>query len=120
MGKLDNRELEEKLELRKAREEIHFSDSTKSLITDKFIEYVGDNNELLVRSMEECGELIQSCSKAYRNNRIGDIELQEEIADVEICLSALKKIINKEEDIKYVSDIKYDSLLGRMLEEKKI
>jgi len=41
------------------------------------------NEELMVITMEECGELIQACSKAIRNENYTDNkELVEEIGDV--------------------------------------
>ena len=44
--------------------------------------------ELLVITMEECGELIQACSKALRRQDIDDQNLRYEIGDV-MCMIEL-------------------------------
>jgi|TARA_R110001592_G_scaffold155799_2_gene385803 NTP pyrophosphatase (non-canonical NTP hydrolase) len=44
--------------------------------------------ELLVITMEECGELIQACSKALRRQDIDDQNLKDEIGDV-MCMIEL-------------------------------
>ena len=44
--------------------------------------------ELLVITMEECGELIQACSKALRRQDIDDQNLKDEIGDV-MCMVEL-------------------------------
>jgi NTP pyrophosphatase (non-canonical NTP hydrolase) len=41
--------------------------------------------ELMVITMEECGELIQECSKAIRMNDYERDELKEELSDV-MCM----------------------------------
>ena len=41
--------------------------------------------ELMVITMEECGELIQACSKAIRCNDYNRDELKEELSDV-MCM----------------------------------
>ena len=47
--------------------------------------------EMLVITMEECGELIQACSKMIRFNEPCDIkQLQEEIGDVMCMIEILK------------------------------
>jgi len=47
--------------------------------------------ELLIITMEECGELIQECSKAIRTNKYkNNGSLQEEIGDV-LCMIELIK-----------------------------
>ena len=46
---------------------------------------------LLIVTMEECGELIQACSKVYRHNG-GEYEkqcLSEEVGDVQAMISLL-------------------------------
>ena len=46
--------------------------------------------ELLVITMEECGELIQSCSKALRRGKLfDDTELKQEIADVQAMINLM-------------------------------
>ena len=43
--------------------------------------------QLLVITMEECGELIQACSKALRKQDLfGQQNLKDEIGDVYTCL----------------------------------
>jgi NTP pyrophosphatase (non-canonical NTP hydrolase) len=44
--------------------------------------------ELIVITMEECGELIQACSKALRRQDIDDQNLKDEIGDV-MCMIEL-------------------------------
>ena len=44
--------------------------------------------ELLIITMEECGELIQACSKALRRQDIDDQNLRDEIGDV-MCMIEL-------------------------------
>ena len=44
--------------------------------------------ELMVITMEECGELIQECSKSLRMNQFDREELKTEIADV-MCMIEL-------------------------------
>lgn len=48
--------------------------------------------ELLVITMEECGEMIQELSKCYRTELREDklIKLSEEVADVEVMISLLR------------------------------
>ena len=57
------------------------------------------DTHLLILTMEECGELIQACSKLYRhghNEKYAE-SLSEEIADVETMILLLKKtgIVNE-------------------------
>ena len=47
-------------------------------------------SELMVITMEECGELIQACSKAIRCNDYHNDSLKEEIGDV-MCMIELIK-----------------------------
>ena len=47
-------------------------------------------NELMVITMEECGELIQACSKSIRCNDYHNDTLKEEIGDV-MCMIELIK-----------------------------
>jgi NTP pyrophosphatase (non-canonical NTP hydrolase) len=49
------------------------------------------NEELMVITMEECGELIQECSKAIRCKDYNNESLKEEIGDVACMLELLKK-----------------------------
>ena len=46
--------------------------------------------ELLVITMEECGELIQACSKALRKGKLfDDAELKQELADVQAMINLM-------------------------------
>lgn len=47
-------------------------------------------SELMVITMEECGELIQACSKAIRCNDYHNDSLKEEVGDV-MCMIELIK-----------------------------
>ena len=47
-------------------------------------------SELMVITMEECGELIQACSKAVRCNDYHNDSLKEEVGDV-MCMIELIK-----------------------------
>jgi|TARA_S200000501_G_scaffold157388_1_gene148516 NTP pyrophosphatase (non-canonical NTP hydrolase) len=48
--------------------------------------------DILVITMEECGEMIQELSKCYRTELREDklIKLSEEVADVEVMISLLR------------------------------
>ena len=49
-----------------------------------------DRQQLLVITMEECGELIQACSKALRKQDLfGQQNLKDEIGDVYIMINLL-------------------------------
>jgi len=51
-----------------------------------------DITDILIITMEECGELIQELSKCYRTELREDklIKLSEEVADVEVMISLLR------------------------------
>ena len=55
--------------------------------------------ELMVITMEECGELIQECSKAIRMQDFNRDELKEELSDVMCMLELMieNKIITRSE-----------------------
>lgn len=73
--------------------------------------------QLMVLTMEECGELVQACSKAMRKNNININLLKEEIGDVycmiQLCVEHgivskkfLKQRVNyKKEKLKRWSDL---------------
>nr|DAM70250.1 MAG TPA: nucleoside triphosphate pyrophosphohydrolase [Caudoviricetes sp.] len=73
----------------------------------------------VIISIEELGELIQALSKyvryinsdeTLRNSKI-EIEymILEEIADVELCLTKLKNIMNiQEKELNYIKDFKQE------------
>ena len=66
--------------------------------------------ELLIITMEECGELIQECSKSIRKNHYyNNKELTEEVGDV-MCMIELLH----EYDL-----ISYTDIEERVLEKKK-
>ena len=47
-----------------------------------------NDDELMVITMEECGELIQACSKAMRTREYSSQQLTEEVGDV-MCMVGL-------------------------------
>ena len=74
--------------------------------------------ELLIITMEECGELIQACSKIYRHghNEKDMRSLAEEIADVETMILLLKKTGIVDEEIvsaKKEEKVKYEKYHGK-------
>jgi len=74
-------------------------------------------NELMVITMEECGELIQACSKSIRCNDYHNDTLKEEIGDVMCMIQLLiekdlvnqaelnKRIVEKREKLKTFSTL---------------
>lgn len=48
------------------------------------------NEELMVITMEECGELIQACSKAIRCKDYTNDSLKEEVGDVACMIELIK------------------------------
>lgn len=59
-------------------------------IIERAIEHYGKENQTVV-CMEECAELIKECSKMLRGK--GNVyHLEEEMADVWICLKMLEKM----------------------------
>jgi NTP pyrophosphatase (non-canonical NTP hydrolase) len=67
-------------------------------------------NELLVITMEECGELVQACSKVIRTNAKPKYfqNLKEEVGDVILMIELLK-------EYGYVTD---DDIQKRMKEKR--
>lgn len=91
-------------------------------ITDQsdIIEHYGVRNQLGI-AMEECSELIQAISKMNRTD--GDAEkymnsklhLEEEIADVIVCIHQLKSIYNiSDSRISELANYKINRQRGRM------
>ena len=78
------------------------------------------DQELLTITMEECGELIQACSKAIRCNTIlKNDSLIEEIGDVYCMIELLvergvlsKVELNNSSQLKKLKLIKYSNLFG--------
>ena len=74
--------------------------------------------ELMVITMEECGELIQACSKAIRCNDYNRDELKEELSDV-MCMIDLmveygiisKKDLSNGSQLKKMKLLKWSKLL---------
>tara|TARA_B100000131_G_scaffold2849_1_gene2987 strand:- start:1496 stop:1756 length:261 start_codon:yes stop_codon:yes gene_type:complete len=69
------------------------------VINDK-LEY---NTELLMITMEECGELVEACSKAIRSEDYYDNEkLIEEVGDVQVMINMLleKELIHPKDIMK--------------------
>ena len=74
--------------------------------------------ELMVISMEECGELIQECSKAIRMKDYDREELKEELSDVMCMLEIIIEygIITRQElsngaNLKKMKLLKWSKLL---------
>ena len=64
--------------------------------------------ELLTITMEECGELIQACSKAIRCDEYYDNDkLKEEIGDVQCMIDLIENQIN----VKKMKLMKWSKLL---------
>ena len=70
------------------------------------------NTELLMITMEECGELIEACSKAIRCEDYEDNErMIEEMGDVYLLLSMImERGLVKSEDIQSRIDVKIKKL----------
>tara|TARA_B100000214_G_C23904686_1_gene598254 strand:- start:573 stop:836 length:264 start_codon:yes stop_codon:yes gene_type:complete len=70
------------------------------------------NTELLMITMEECGELIEACSKAIRCEDYEDNErMIEEMGDVYFMLSLImERGLVKSEDIQNRIDVKIKKL----------
>ena len=76
----------------------------------------GFDTHLLLLTMEECGELIQACSKLYRHDFKEKVrkELSKEIADVEVMINLLKETgIADEEIIAKKKKAKYEKYYGK-------
>ena len=74
--------------------------------------------ELMVITMEECGELIQECSKSIRMQEFNRDELKEELSDVMCMLELMieNKIITRTElnngaNLKKMKLMKWSNLL---------
>ena len=74
--------------------------------------------ELMVITMEECGELIQECSKSIRMSKYNRSELKEELCDV-MCMIDLmveydiisKKDLSNGSQLKKMKLLKWSKLL---------
>jgi NTP pyrophosphatase (non-canonical NTP hydrolase) len=75
-------------------------------MTAKVFKFVDEDNEdlsklqeLMIITMEECGELIQECSKSIRMDKYDRTELKEELSDVMCMLELMieNKIITRQE-----------------------
>ena len=76
----------------------------------------GFDTHLLLLTMEEWGELVRACSKAYRHdfNEKTRENLSEEIADVEVMINLLKETgIADEEIIRDKKKSKYEQYYGK-------
>ena len=92
----------------------------KIIDQNDIIEHYGVRNQLGI-AMEECAELIQAISKMNRTD--GDAEkytksklhLEEEIADVIVCINQLKSIYNiSDSRISELANYKINRQRGRM------
>jgi len=75
-------------------------------------------SELMIITMEECGELIQACSKAIRCNDYHNDSLKEEIGDVMCMIELIKsnglitqREIDNQIQIKRMKLMKWSKLL---------
>jgi NTP pyrophosphatase (non-canonical NTP hydrolase) len=75
-------------------------------------------NELMVITMEECGELIQACSKSIRCDDYINTSLKEEIGDVMCMIELIKsnglitqREIDNQIQLKRMKLMKWSSLL---------
>ena len=75
------------------------------------------NTELMVITMEECGELIEACSKAIRCEDYEDNErMIEEMGDVYFMLSLImERGLVKSEDIQNRIDVKIKKLKNTVI-----
>ena len=83
-------------------------------------EFKSKDQELMTITMEECGELIQACSKAIRcGTYLNNDSLIEEISDVFCMIELLvergcitETELNKGSELKKLKLIKYSSIFG--------
>ena len=96
----------------------------KIMNQNEIIDHYGVAHQLGIAT-EECAELIQAISKMNRTN--GDVEkytksklhLEEEIADVIVCIHQLKSIYNiSDSRISELANYKINRQIARMSEEK--
>ena len=85
-----------------------YNNGVEMVINDK-LDY---NTELLMITMEECGELVEACSKAIRCEDYVDNErMIEEMGDVYFMLSLImERGLVKSEDIQNRIDVKIKKL----------
>ena len=83
-------------------------------------EFKSKDQELMTITMEECGELIQQCSKAIRcGTYLNNDSLKEELCDV-VCMIDLllengcitKTELNNGSQLKKLKLIKYSNIFG--------
>ena len=68
------------------------------------------NDDVIVKAMEECGELVQACSKYLnRGGKRTETKLLEEAADALVMIIALLEML----------DIDEDKFLGRVEKSRK-
>ena len=97
----------------------------RKYMTPKVFKFVDDDKEdlsklqeLMVITMEECGELIQECSKSIRMSEYNRDELKEELSDV-MCMIDLmvengiisKKDLSNGSQLKKMKLMKWSKLL---------
>jgi len=83
-------------------------------------EFKSKDQELMTITMEECGELIQACSKAIRcGTYLNNDSLIEEISDVFCMIELLvergcitETELNKGSELKKLKLIKYSNIFG--------
>ena len=70
-----------------------------------------NDDELMVITMEECGELIQACSKAMRTREYSSQQLTEEVGDVMCMVGLLMRYgLIDEEDVEERVNVKLAKL----------
>lgn len=98
----------------------------KIMNQDKIIEHYGVASQLGIAT-EECAELIQAISKMNRNTRflpdsrrfcVAKANLEEEMADVIVCINQLQKIFDiSDSRISELANYKICRQIARMSEE---
>jgi len=57
------------------------------------------NDDVIVKAMEECGELVQACSKYLnRGGKRNEVKVIEEAADALVMITALLQTLEIDED----------------------
>ena len=77
-----------------------------------------NDDELMVITMEECGELIQVCAKAMRTKEYSSEKLTEEVGDVMCMVGLLMQYgLIDEEDIEEVKNKLIDTIQKIMVDQ---
>ena len=84
----------------------------KKTLLKKALDTLGEEFQLMLL-VEECGELLQAISKAYRGKPGSVDSIQEEIADVQLMLDQVK-LIYDENEINRIMEQKLIRLKSRL------